>query len=91
MNEEDLKKIEGLCEAIYRSHDSKVRSLAEQKLSIFSDIKSFPQLQEIFAKSRNPFALFFAASQLRKLFTENWTVFSMKQKADLSRIFFGQL
>jgi exportin-7 len=82
MNEDILRKIETACEQVYNALNTE-RHLAEQQLAGFSRVESVGDLKLIFDKSKNPYALFFAASQLLKLFTNNWNTFTKNQKNEI--------
>lgn len=85
MEEEEVKKYEKICEVIYSSQDPKLRQQAESHLGVFQSIEGISKIQALFTKSRQPYTLFYASSQITKLFTENWNAFSKKQKIDQSK------
>lgn len=83
MNDEDLRRFEMLCEAIYGANEP-ARKTAEQQLAMFDKVESVPKLKLIFDRSTNDRAIFFAATQLMKLFTNHWNSFNKEQKAEIS-------
>lgn len=92
MNEDILRKIELACEQVYNAPTNE-RNLAEQQLSGFGRVESIGDLKILIEKSKNPFALFFSASQMLKLFTNNWNSFSSTQKSEIRNFlcaFLGQ-
>jgi hypothetical protein len=82
MNDEDLKRFEALCIAIY-GENMAARKEAEQQLAMFEKIESVPKLKLIFDRSSNPNAIFFSAGQLLKLFSNHWNSFNKEQKAEI--------
>ena len=85
MNEEFFRKLEAACEQVYNAPNQEQRKMAELQLAGFSRVESAAELKMIFDKSKNPYALFFAASQLLKLFTNQWNAFSKSQKNEISK------
>ncbi|KAL0488799.1 exportin-XPO7 [Acrasis kona] len=82
MNEKDLKSYEGLCEAIY-GPEPNARKAAEQQLAMFDKVESVYTLKMVIERSSNVTAIFFSASQIQKLFTNNWNSFTSLQKAEI--------
>lgn len=83
MNEETFRQFEAACEQVYQAPTAEQRQRAEMQLAGFSRVESAGELKSIFDKSKNPFALFFAATQLLKLFTNQWNAFSKTQKNEI--------
>ena len=83
MNEEILRKIEIACEQVFNAPTADGRQLAEQQLAGFSRVESVGELKLLMEKSTNAYALFYAATQMLKLFTTNWNSFSKEQKNEI--------
>lgn len=86
MSQEDLVKFESLCRSIYGQVESE-RKEAERQLHMFQKLENYPKLIMIFDASADPHALFFAASQITKMITNNWNSFSAEKKTDLSKFY----
>jgi hypothetical protein len=82
MEDTEVKKWEEICNAVYSAHNKEIRLKAEMELQVFSTIEGVSKLQNLFSKSRNEYTLFYASTQMIKIFTENWNAFSKKQKMD---------
>ncbi len=88
MNEDILRKIEVACEQVFNAPTADGRQLAEQQLAGFSRVESVGELKLLMEKSTNAYALFYAATQMLKLFTTNWNSFSKEQKNEIRMLLY---
>lgn len=76
MDENELAKVENLCQALYANPDATLRNQARQQLEGFENNPSYVQhCQFILDRSSDPTSHMMAATSLLKLLTEYWNNF----------------
>ena len=79
--QQELTRIEGLCDQLYSGQNSQQVEFAQSQLSLLqSSVSYIPQCQFILDNSQNPYAILVASEALTKLVTNSWNHFKSEQR-----------
>eukprot|EP00397_Hematodinium_sp_SG-2012_P002865 GEMP01002873.1.p1 GENE.GEMP01002873.1~~GEMP01002873.1.p1 ORF type:complete len:1098 (+),score=232.07 GEMP01002873.1:197-3490(+) len=92
MDQNELRQIEELCNALYNASNEQQRQHAHNTLfPLVQNVRHLPQLNHVLAHTQSPHALIFAATGLTKLLNSNWMSVGEKTKEDMKNFMYQYL